>query len=400
MSQFHAADKTDPESSADSKSGQDWFLTGQINDQEPSRRFTINTSPFLVGRQSDSNLRLPIGCVSKRHAEFTITPDGQLLLRELGSTNGTFVNGEKIRGEIEIFESDLIHFASIVFRVGCLRSQQLTNNTIEEDVCDQALALVQFERLISDGGLLPYFQPLVKLTDRERIGFEVLGRSRLFGLQTPQEMFQAASQLNLESQLSETFRSIGIQQGSSFGPDVNLFLNTHPIELDRPELYRSLKHLREMAPDQKITLEIHEAASTNMPMMRELCAVLEDLDMMLAFDDFGVGKARLIELGEVRPDFLKFDMKLTKDIESAPKKRQELVALFCNLVNNLGIQTLAEGVETEECHQVLLQMGFQLGQGFLYGRPAPLKKYLDPANNKNSNNLRIREAELDSANEI
>lgn len=366
----------DLEFSSDPNTGQDWFLTGQINDQEPSRKFTINTSPFLVGRQSDSNLCLPLGCVSKKHAEFWVKPDGQLMLRDFGSTNGTFVNGEQLRGEMEIFENDLVHFASLVFRVGCLRSTQLTNNTIQEDVCDQALALIQFERLISDGGLLPYFQPLVRLVDRERIGFEILGRSRLFGLQTPQEMFQAASQLNLESQLSEAFRITGIQKGVLFGSDVNLFVNTHPAELDRPELYQSLKLMREIAPDQKITLEIHEAASTNMSMMRELCAVLDDLNMMLAFDDFGVGKARLIELGEVRPDFLKFDMKLTKDIESAPKKRQELVALFCNLVNNLGIQTLAEGVETEECHEVLLQMGFQLGQGFLYGRPAPLKKFL------------------------
>ena len=68
-------------------------------------------------------------------------------------------------------------------------------------------------------------------------------------------------------------------------------------------------------------------------------------------------------------------MKLTKNIESAPAKRQELVALFANLVNNLGIQTLAEGVETRECHDILVQMGFQLGQGYYYGRPSPLSKY-------------------------
>lgn len=67
------------------------------------------------------------------------------------------------------------------------------------------------------------------------------------------------------------------------------------------------------------------------------------------------------ELGEVRPDFLKFDMKLTKNIEHAPAKRQEVMALFAILVNNLGIQTRAEGVETRQCHEILVQMGFQLG---------------------------------------
>jgi EAL domain-containing protein (putative c-di-GMP-specific phosphodiesterase class I) len=359
----------------------DWFLTGQVNDNEPPRRFPLHSFPFSIGRRSESSLSLPLGCVSKNHAEIRIGAKGQLVLVELGSTNGTFVNGQPLVGEIDIKENDLIHFASLVFRLGCSRNSELSKNTVHTDVCDQALALVQFERLISDGGLFTHYQPIVQLADRSATGYEVLGRSRLFGLQSPYEMFLAASQLNLEAQLSEAFRFLGVERGQLLGSNVNLFVNTHPKELDRPEFYESLKQLRSLAPEQLITIEIHEAASTNMAMMREMCAVLEDLQMKLAFDDFGVGQARLVELGEVRPDFLKFDMKLTTNIESAPPKRQELVALFANLVNNLGIQTLAEGVETEECHTTLSQMGFKLGQGYFYGRPALLSQFLpvDPA---------------------
>lgn len=361
-------------SPSDTSSGQ-WFLTGQIDESQPNRQYAIHSLPYSIGRRSDSSLHLPDGGISKCHAEIFISDDGKLILRELGSTNGTFVNGEQLNGEIEIHVDDLIHFAALVFRVGLKQEMNTQHHTVQEDVCDQALAMIQFERLISDGGLYPHFQPLVKLEDKSRIGYEVLGRSRLYGLQSPHEMFHAASQLNLEAQLSEAFRSRGVEIGTAFGSEANLFVNTHPKELDRVEFYDSLREVRAAAPEQKITLEIHEGASTNMTMMRELCAVLEDLDIMLAFDDFGVGRARLVELGEVRPDFLKFDMKLTKNIEHAPPKRQELVALFANLVNNLGIQTLAEGVETRECHEILVQMGFQLGQGFYYGRPSPISKY-------------------------
>jgi EAL domain-containing protein (putative c-di-GMP-specific phosphodiesterase class I) len=109
-------------------------------------------------------------------------------------------------------------------------------------------------------------------------------------------------------------------------------------------------------------------------MMRELSAILRDLQIKLAFDDFGVGQARLIELAEVRPDFLKFDMKLTKDINQASKAHQEVVGLFAKMVNELGIQTLAEGVETQECHDLLVEMGFALGQGFFYGCPESISK--------------------------
>lgn len=351
-----------------------WFLSGQISETEPLRRFQLHTFPFSIGRKTESSLCLPVGCISKDHAEL-FAEGSSIGLRDLNSTNGTYVNGEQLLGETMLKENDIIQFATIVFRVGS--AQVATDHhTIQEDVCDQALAMIQFERLISDGGLHPHFQPIVKLEDQERIGYEVLGRSRLFGLQSPHEMFHAASQLNLEAQLSEAFRDRGVEIGKQFPTSMNLFVNTHPKELDHPELYNSLVTLREMAPEQTITLEIHEGASTNMTMMRKLCAVLKDLDIKLAFDDFGVGRARLVELGEVRPDFLKFDMKLTQNINDAPSKRQELVALFATMVNNLGIKTLAEGVETRECHQILLEMGFQLGQGFYYGRPSPIGKYI------------------------
>ena len=351
-----------------------WFLSGQVDDSEPLRRFQIHTLPYSVGRKTESSLCLPVGCISKNHAEF-YEEDNQIGLRDLGSTNGTFVNGEPLTGQTLLKENDIVQFATIVFRVG---SAQVTtdHHTIQEDVCDQALAMIQFERLISDGGLYPHFQPIVTLQDQERMGYEILGRSRLFGLQSPHEMFHAASQLNLEAQLSEAFRDRGVEIGKHFPNDMNLFVNTHPKELDHPALYDSLVTRRNLAPEQTITLEIHEGASTNMTMMRELCAVLKDLNIQLAFDDFGVGRARLVELGEVRPDFLKFDMKLTKNINDAPAKRQELVALFANMVNNLGIKTLAEGVETRECHDILVEMGFQLGQGFYYGRPSPITKYI------------------------
>ena len=363
-----------------------WSLSGQVSKSQPITTYSIYTTPFRIGRTPEASLSLPVSCISKNHAEILNGLDDQLILRDLGSTNGTYVNGEPVTEDIALKDGDLIQFATIVFRVG-RENKESQCNTVEESTGDQALAMVQFDRLINDGGLFPHFQPIVRLEDQSRIGYEVLGRSRLFGLQNPMDMFFAASRLDLEAQLSEAFRVAGVTIGTQFGNDANIFLNTHPKELDREELYDSLRELRKLAPNQNMTLEIHEAAVTNLTMMRHLCEVLRDLEIKLAFDDFGVGQARLVELGEVRPDYLKFDMKLTKNIHRAPIKRQEVVALFAKLVNNLGIQTLAEGVETIECHETLLQMGFQLGQGYYYGRPEAISTYLE-ADDLEADNLK------------
>lgn len=351
-----------------------WHLSGQISEQDPVRQFPICGGIFTIGRKPGSTLCLPLSCVSGNHAEFEVR-DGRLIIRDLNSTNGTFINGGRLNGEREIFNGDLVQFASLVFRVG-KSSQQSEGQTVTEETAGRALAMIQFDRLINDGNVFPYFQPIIRLDNLDRIGFEVLGRSRLFGLQLPSEMFYAASQLNLEAELSEAFRMRGVEVGKRLEPQHNLFLNTHPKELGHPNLYKSLHALREAEPSRPITLEIHEAAATDLSMMRELSVVLKDLSIQLAFDDFGVGRARLVELAEVRPDYLKFDMKLTKNIESATEKHQQVVALFARMVNDLGIGTLAEGVETESCHQVLVQMGFKLGQGYHYGRPKSISKVL------------------------
>ena len=68
-----------------------WFLSGQTDESEPLRKFPIHSDPFTIGRQSDSSLCLPKGCISKNHAELTFSNDGKLMLRDLGSTNGTYV---------------------------------------------------------------------------------------------------------------------------------------------------------------------------------------------------------------------------------------------------------------------------------------------------------------------
>jgi EAL domain-containing protein (putative c-di-GMP-specific phosphodiesterase class I) len=90
----------------------------------------------------------------------------------------------------------------------------------------------------------------------------------------------------------------------------------------------------------------------------------------------------LIELVEVPPDYLKFDITLIKDIDKASLQRQRMLASLVQLARDLGVAPLAEGIETEGEHQACVDLGFACGQGFFYGRPAPADSYASPPSNQ------------------
>lgn len=348
-----------------------WFLSGPTNPGDIVQHTPVDNSPFLVGRKSGVSLKLQFRTVSGKHASFWVE-NGKLHLEDLQSTNGTFVNGTRIDGAVVVDDEDLIHFAEAPFRIRRQSSAGYTAGTVAENVCDQALALVQFDRLMSQRLVRPNFQPIVRISDRSLYGQEVLGRGSVFGLESVGAMFQAAEQLNLEVELSQLLRWEGIRIGRDLPDSPPLFVNTHPKELDDTAgLLDSLRRAREMTGNTRMVLEIHESAVTSPKMMQRVHVCLKDLDIQLAYDDFGSGQARLAELIEAKPDYVKFDISLVRSIDQADEQRLRMTRTLVQMVNDLNICALAEGIETAAEAQVCEELGFELGQGYFYGRPAP-----------------------------
>lgn len=347
-----------------------WHLNGQLSEDDPIRKVPIDHSPFTVGRRPDHSLSIPSPTISGNHAELLVEEE-RLLVCDLESTNGTFVNGVRIYGKCEVNRGDLLQFAQTVFRAN-IEFAAPNFKTVQEDSADRALALIQFDKLMTERAVVPHFQPIVTTEGQQIIGYEILGRSKLFGLTDPKMMFMAAAVLNLEAELSRIMRSEGARCGASFAQQNLLFFNTHPAEIEDLELLEfSLRELRQAYPDRPMVLEIHEATATQTEQMRTLKSALRQLNIGLAYDDFGAGQARLVELVEVPPDYLKFDMKLVQGLAAASLERQKMVERLVQMTTELGIYPLAEGIELEADAEVCRQIGFVCGQGFLYGRPKP-----------------------------
>jgi EAL domain-containing protein (putative c-di-GMP-specific phosphodiesterase class I) len=348
-----------------------WYLQGHVRSDESMRRFNISRVPFQIGRLPNLSLSLDAPAVSKVHAEIDF--DGrQLRVRDLGSTNGTYVNGQRIEGDSPLCDGDLLQLANIVFRVGVDR-QPVNTQTVQGMAIDSAQTLIRFDRLMSEKAVVPFFQPLVRLSAGGACGYEVLGRSFVEGLETPGKMFAAAAQLSMECELSSLLRDTGILHGTRLPEPMSLFVNTHPAEMGTPGLIASLMSIRRQVPERPIVVEIHEAAVTSAAAMQEFHAVLRDLNMRLAYDDFGAGQARLVELTEVPPDFVKFDINLVRNIHVASPRRRQLLAALVEMVREQGITAVAEGIENAGEAKACRELSFDLAQGYYFGRPAPIE---------------------------
>ncbi len=188
----------------------------------------------------------------------------------------------------------------------------------------------------------------------------------------PRELLRIAESVGLAAELSRVFRRTAVElvKQADKKPPL-LFLNTHPTEIGKPELVESLEQLRQTAPDLDFALEIHEGSVAETKIIAELKTTLEELRIALAYDDFGLGE-RFLQLADVAPDYLKFDIRIVKKIVAAAPAERRLLSTLVDATREMGSLSIAEGVETQMEAEVCCSLGFQLAQGYMYRKPLTL----------------------------
>lgn len=336
--------------------------------------------PFRVGRDAGNDLAVDARGLSRQHAVIDVDANGRLQVTDLGSTNGTFVNRERISGARALADDDVIHFGNAEYRL-CRNAPSGADAAADGDrtmIVAPALShkFVRHERefheFVAGQGLTGAAQPIVDAGDGRVRAYELLGRCTHPGLpNSPAHLFELARQLGREAELSAAFRRHGVSQMAPRLKGALLFVNTHPAETFSDELFDWLAAWRAQPQAPGLVIEVHETAVVEVDAMRALAARLKTIGVPFAYDDFGAGQARLRELAEVPPHFVKFDMGLLRGIDSAPEGRQRMVRELVRLALDLGSVPLAEGIETPAEAAVCRAMGFQLIQGYLTGRPGP-----------------------------
>jgi EAL domain-containing protein (putative c-di-GMP-specific phosphodiesterase class I) len=359
-----------------------WYLESLVEGGRQLRRITLQPLPFRVGRLPGLGLSLASESVSKEHADLVLR-SGTLYVRDLGSKNGTWVNSERI-GEAALREGDILHFAQVEFRVGRQEIDEADEQVLEpstvslsdmklpEQFVEGTLALPE---LLRERRVVSFFQPIVGLPSGTLAGYEAFGRGRHPRLpEAPLDLFRIAASVGVEAELSQVFREKALELVAGKDSFPALFLNIHAAELEQPGLVPAVVEARRQAPQLRLTLEVHERALADLASVDRLRTQLSRSGVGIAYDNFGAGQARLLELAEVPPHYLKFDMSFVRGIDSAPPSRQRLLTSLVSVARDLLVYTVAEGVETAEEADVCMRIGFTHAQGFFFGHPRPIEE--------------------------
>jgi EAL domain-containing protein (putative c-di-GMP-specific phosphodiesterase class I) len=346
----------------------------------PAERVPLLKVPFTLGRSETADHTIYSSKVSKEHA--VIVRSGErYAVRDLDSTNGIFVNGQRANNQV-LEDGDILHVAHVEFCFRHPARPEVPVTPRSDDAVErtQMLHAEQPDSLIRGTELLREmirtqaveiaYQPIVDLRTRTVVAYEALARGVHPELsRSPGVLLALAEQCGVVIELSRMFARLAVSSCGRLPRGTKIFVNMHADELTRPDLLQSLSELRARASsDHPVVLEIAEASVTDVVAMAGNKAAFTSLGMEFAYDDFGAGQARLVELTDIPPDYLKIDKAMIQGIEAAAP-RQEMVAALLRVVRRLGVRVIAEGVETELVAGICQRLGCDLGQGFLFGRP-------------------------------
>ena len=236
----------------------------------------------------------------------------------------------------------------------------------------------ELRRAIERGELVLHYQPVVALASGRLAAFEALVRWRHpeRGLIEPSEFIPTAEETGLivplgQWVLDETCRQIRLWTDNGAWSPVPVSANLSSRQFNQPDLVGTVRAALSASganPDW-LRLEVTETAVMESgASARHVLGELKSLGIQLLIDDFGTGYSSLSYLHQFPVDTLKIDKSFVGRLDSTAQNT-EIVRTIVMLAHNLGMNVVAEGVETADQAQHLKRLGCEFAQGFLYSPP-------------------------------
>ena len=305
---------------------------------------------------------LPFGAPSEGVLAVEIAPEGLKCLSRL------MIEGLE-PAELKDCSAVLVEKGS-AFGLGALpRMQDLATLT----------AVVRSEWLVEmmqEDRLTVHFQPIVSAVSPEKVfAYECLlrGLDEEDGLVSPGAMLGAAREAELLFSLDRAARIKAIGEANGFALEQNIFINFNPTSIHEPGfcLRSTLGAIeRSNLCPERIVFEVTESEEIkDQKRLKRILDFCRERGFKVALADLGAGYSSLNLLSSLRPDFVKLDASLIRDVDCDPY-RAIIASRLLKLAKVLGVTVVAEGLETEEQWLWLVAHGVDFVQGFFFDRPA------------------------------
>lgn len=223
----------------------------------------------------------------------------------------------------------------------------------------------QVQEVLDSRGIVAALQPIVRLATGEVVGYEALARFPRVHDRTPDIWFRHAAQVGLGESLELLAVEQALARLTELADSAFLTVNVSPETLcsDR------LKPIIRRAPARRLVFELTEhTAIPDYTVFNAATRELREHGVRIAVDDAGAGFASLRHILDIHPEVIKLDMALTRHIHRDDGRRALARALL-DFATSLGADVVAEGIESEEELDGLLELGIEFGQGYLLGAP-------------------------------
>lgn len=258
---------------------------------------------------------------------------------------------------------------------------QFYNGTMKSDILNK----IEIEKKIKDGiknkEFVLYFQPQIDIRNNKIRGFEALVRwIKGKELIPPNKFIPIAEETGLIVELGEWILMEACCKNREwerlYNTDVIISVNISVIQLNHRSFVQYVKKVLEVSGMKPECLELEITESMFIGSFEESVSKLNELRQLgikIALDDFGTGYSSLNYLQNLPIDTLKIDKTFIDGISNLDKSK-DIVGAIINLIQSLGLNTIAEGVETKEQLKYLTQNGCENVQGYIFSRPVPEKE--------------------------
>jgi EAL domain-containing protein (putative c-di-GMP-specific phosphodiesterase class I) len=237
---------------------------------------------------------------------------------------------------------------------------------------EDLLVLERLEDILLRERIRTDYQAIRRMREGTVMGFEALSRGpRGSGLESPDVLFAVAKDHHLLVELDRLCRRRALLSSGRISSNTKIFVNTLPATMRDPQFRgKALIDFLEKAQvsPNRIVIEITERlVIENLELFRETMAYFTALNMSFAVDDVGTGYSGLESIATLKPNYLKIDITLVRDVHSS---NRAMVKAIIDLGHGIGAEVIAEGIEKKEDNQVLRdELGVDFGQGYYLDRP-------------------------------